>query len=98
MAVGENSTSLVRETVRFNYPEIVRDRYTYRHTVDDHNNRRKSPLSIEKTWATSYWPNRVFAFLLEVIEVNLMLALTSIYGHEPMEALEFRKKPAKASL
>ena len=77
------------ETVRSKYPEIVRNHYICRHAVDDRKNRRQSPVSIEKTCTISYWPNPVFAFLLAVTEVNILLALTNIYGHKPMETLEF---------
>ena len=35
------------EAVQFKYPEIVQNHYTYRHAVDDSNNRRQSPFSIE---------------------------------------------------
>ena len=84
-----------RETVRFKYPEIVWDQYTYHHAVDNQNNHQKSPIRIKKTWATSYWPNRIFAFLLGVTEVNTLLALTNIYGHELIETLEFWKKIEK---
>ena len=47
---------------------------------------------------TSYWPNHVFVFLLGVTEMNILLALTNIYGHELMKNPEFRKKLAKALL
>ena len=83
------------ETVRFKYPEIFWNHYTYQNDVDDHNNLRQSPISIEKTWVTSYYPNRFFVFLIGVIEVNILLALTNIYGHELMETLEFQKKLSK---
>ena len=33
-------------------------------------NRRHAPISIERTWATKYWPARFFAWYLAVSEVN----------------------------
>ena len=46
----------------------------YRHTVDDHNNLSHVVPSIEGTWITHCWDNRVFAFLLVATEVNVYLA------------------------
>ena len=42
-----------REMVRFKYPEISLNHYTYQHAVDDNNNSQKSPISMEKNWVTS---------------------------------------------
>ena len=42
---------------KFNYPEVVGNHFLYRHSVDDHNNKRHSPISLEVVWATKYWPN-----------------------------------------
>ena len=44
------------------YSEVVHNHFKYRHAVDDHNNRRQSPISLEETWATKWWPHRVHAF------------------------------------
>ena len=66
--------------------------------VDDYNNQRQSPISLEKTWATMWWPNRVFAFLIAVIEVNTYLSAVHIYGFDSMEQLSFRKLLAKELL
>ena len=70
--------------------QVSRDfwnQYTYLNSVNDHNNRRQSPISIGNTWAISYWTNCVFEFLIGVAEAGIFLALTNIYGHEPMETL-----------
>ena len=64
----------VTKTTKFKYPEVVHNHYKYWHMVDDHNVRRQSPISIEESWATCRWPNRVFAFILGVSEANAMLA------------------------
>ena len=34
------------------YPEVVHNHYLYRHSVDDHNNRRHSPIGLEEVWGT----------------------------------------------
>ena len=86
------------DTVCLKYPDIVRNHYTYQHDDYNHNNLQRSFISIENTWATSYWHDCVFAFLHGVKEVNIFLALTKIYGHEPMRTIEFRNEPVKALL
>ena len=86
------------DTMRFNYPEVFWNHYKYRHAVDNHNNHQQSHVNIDKTWSTSYWPNRIILFLTGVTEVKLLLALTNIYGHEPMENLEFWKNVSKKLL
>jgi len=55
----------------FQYPEVVHNHFQYRHIVDDHNAKRHSPISLEMSWATKWWPNRVFAFLLAITEINV---------------------------
>ena len=95
---NERKNRLNGNTVQFEYPEIFLNHSIYQHSVGNHNNLRQSPILIENTWATSYWPNCIFVLLIEVIEVNIVLSLTNIYGHEPIEAIEFQKKLAKALL
>lgn len=76
----------------FRYPELFYNHYHYRHAVDDHNNRRHAPVSIEKTWTTNWWPHRVFAFiLLAITEVNVMKAWVNILGNPDNQTLHFRK-------
>ncbi len=64
----------VTKTAKFQYPEVVHNHYKYRHMVDDHIARRQLPISLEESWATRRWSNRVFAFILGVSEVNAMMA------------------------
>jgi hypothetical protein len=59
----------------FKYILPFQNHFTYRHAVDDHNNHRHQVPSIEETWKTFRWENRVFAFLLALSEVNCWLAL-----------------------
>ena len=54
--------------------------YNYRDTMDEHNAFRhgcvtKHGLSLEETWKTTRWENRIFAFILAVSEVNAYLAM-----------------------
>ena len=81
--------------VKFQYPKIIYNHFKYWHAVDDHNNRWQSPISIEKTWKTKWWPNRVFAFLLALTEINCLLVWVNILKHDPIETLEFWKMLAK---
>ena len=54
--------------------------YIYCHVVDDHNNYchnagTKCGLSLETTWVTHRWANRVFAFIIGICEVNTYLTI-----------------------
>jgi Transposase IS4 len=84
------------ELISIQYPEVVRNHYTYRHAVDDHNARRHAPISFERRWGTKSWASRVFSFLLAVTEVNVMLADAYFKSKKTEVTLEFRKKFAEA--
>ena len=73
---------------------MIGNHFLFRHSVDDHNNKRHSPISIEEIWATKWWPNRVFAFLLAVTEVNVSLGMVEFCDNAPTSQIEFRKKLA----
>ena len=88
-------SSGVKKNVKFHYPEVVGNHFLYQHSVDNHNNKRHSPISLEVVWATKYWPNRVFSFLLGVTEVNVNLATTYFCGQNQKGQIEFRKLLAK---
>ena len=76
---------------KFNYPEVVGNHFLYQHSVDNRNNKRHSPISLEVVWAMKNWPNRVFSFLLLVTEVNVNLAATYFCGQNQMGQVEFHK-------
>ena len=44
--------------------------YWGRHMIDDHNKLQHSVPSIEGSWVTSRWADRVFSFLIAITEVN----------------------------
>ena len=88
-------TDGTQKTTKFNYPEVVGNHFLYRHSVDDHNNKRHSPISLEVVWGTKYWPNHVFSFLLAVTEVNVNLAAQYFGGTKQVGQIEFRKLLAK---
>ena len=80
---------------KFNYPEVVGNHFLYGHSVDDHNSKRHSPISLEVVWDTKDWPNQVFSFLVSVTEVNINLAVTYFGGQESTGQIRFCKKLAK---
>ena len=89
-----------KTTKTFKYHQPFADYYIYRHVVDDHNNYRhdagtKCGLSLETTWVTHRWANRVFAFIMGICEVNAYLAIKS-FDHWDESFLSFRKKLAKS--
>ena len=59
----------------FKYTTVFSNHFLYRHKIDDHNNDRHSVPAIEETWTTHRWPNRAFAFIISVCEINAYLAL-----------------------
>ncbi|KAL3803043.1 hypothetical protein ACHAWO_003842 [Cyclotella atomus] len=72
----------------FHYAEPFSRHNRSKHWVDDHNNRRHDPISLDDTWKTKkQWPMRQFTFTLAVAEEALI---------EPQ--LDFRKKLAKLML
>jgi hypothetical protein len=86
----------------FKYTERFANHFIYRGSVDDHNNKRhyggsNQGISLETTWNTQRWENRVFAFVLAVTEVNAYLARHYFFKEEE-GFMEFRKKIAYAML
>jgi hypothetical protein len=69
------------ETKIFYYTEPFHNHYKFSHAVDDHNNNRHSYISIEETWVTHTWENRVFAFLLAITEINSPLLHLVIFHY-----------------
>ena len=55
----------------FVYPVVVHNHYAYHDVIDNHNAMRMHPISMEETWMTSRWLNRVCCFLLVVTMVNV---------------------------
>ena len=63
-----------KDTKKFTYRQPFLSHYRYRHQVDNHNNWRHVPTSLERTWATKFWPDLNFTCYLTVSEVNTSLA------------------------
>ena len=74
---------------------VVRNDFLYWHSINDHNNKRHSPISLEVVWAMTYRPNHVFAFLLSTTEVNINLAAMYFSRQQQMGQIKFQKLLAK---
>ena len=81
--------------MEFEYPEEISNYYKYRGAVESHNAKRYAPIGLETSWATEKWGNRVFAFLLVVIEVNLHLRSKYFYNSKEDSMLQYRKHLAE---
>jgi len=82
-------------TKTFKYYEPFYNHFTYRHQVDDHNNIRHSPISLETSLRTNDWKVRVFSFVLALVEVNARLAYAYFSSNEPLTHIQFRRKLSK---
>ena len=80
----------VKHVTTFRYPEVVHNHYCYWDVIDNHNRYRMHPLSMEETWMTMHWPNRVFCFLLAITMVNVQNAATYFLNKPKMESLQSR--------
>ncbi|KAI2496884.1 Transposase IS4 [Fragilaria crotonensis] len=87
-----------RVTKKFKYYEPFHNHLKFRHKVDDHNNLRHSPISLEASLSTKDWKIRVFTFILALVEVNARLAYAYFSGSELLNQIEFRRKLAKELL
>ena len=80
-----------RQVHSFRYPEVVHNHYQYRDVIDNHNSQRMHPISMEETWMTTRWPNRVFCFLLAVTMVNVQNAGVYYCNLPKVDSLTARK-------
>lgn len=86
------------DATHFKYKEVVANHYKYRGAVDEHNAKRHDGgtccgISLESSWATARWENRVFSYMLGVSEVNAFLGW-SYWGTEKETQIQFRQKLA----
>ena len=80
-----------KKVTTFVYPEVVHNHYCYRDVIDNHNSARMHPISMEETWMTTRWPNRVFCFLLAVTIVNVQNAGCYFTKLPKIDTLQARK-------
>ena len=76
---------------KFKYPEVVYNHYQYWDVIDNSKSMRMSPISMEETWMTSRWSNRVFCFLVTVTVVNIQNAGCYFLNLSKIDALLARK-------
>ena len=86
----------VKHVKTFQYPEVVHNHYKYRDVIDNHNSLRIHPISMEETWMTIQWLNRVFCFLLAVTMVNVQNAAAYFLNKPKIDSLQSRRLIAKA--
>ena len=75
----------VKHGTTFRYPEVIHNHHHYCDVIDNHNSYRMHPLSMEETWMTMHWPNRVFCFLLAITMLNGQNAATYFLKKPKME-------------
>ena len=78
----------VKHAKTFRYTEVVHNHYQYRDVIDNHNSARMHPISMEETWMTMRWPNRVFCFLLAMTMVNVQNAATYFLQNPKLDSLQ----------
>ena len=78
-------------TKMFKYPEVVHNHFQNCHSVDDHNGKRHSPISIEVVWATKWCPNHV---LFVITEVNCFLSESHFTSRKHDSMMDYRKELA----
>ena len=86
----------VKRAKTFQYPEVVHNRYKYQYVIDNHSSLRMHPISMEETWMTMWWLNRVFCFLLAITMVNVQNAATYFLNKPKIDILQSRRLIAKA--
>ena len=64
--------------------------YCYQDVIDNQNSYIMHLLSMEETWMTMHWPNRVFCFLLAITMVNVQNVATYFLNKPKMESLQSR--------
>ena len=95
--IANESNNNQRQRITFKHAECYENYYKGRHAVDDHNHSRHLVPSIEGTWNTRHWDDRVFQFILAISEVNASLAKKKIgLGNDNMNhtTQPFRRKLA----
>ena len=76
--------------------EPFRNRCKAKHSIDDHDHHRHLVPSIEGTWATDFWEDRCFQFIVAISEVSAKLAHKRwvLQGESDVTVHQFRRKLA----
>ena len=67
-------SSGTKDTKQFTYRQPFGIHFRYRHQLHDHNNWIHAPISLDRTWATKFWPDCNFDWYIVLSEVNTALA------------------------
>jgi hypothetical protein len=79
----------------FKYTKLLSRHNRSKHWVHNVNNCHHDPISLEEGWATKWWPNRQFTFILSVAEANAVQAWARAKKEMAMPTLEFQRKLAE---
>ena len=80
---------------QFKYWQPFGLHFHYPHQVDDHNNRRYAPISLDRTWRSKFQLDRNFELYLDVTEMNTELSDGHINkGRKLIPNLQLRRKVA----
>ena len=75
-------SSETKDTNQFTYRKSFVIHFMYRHQVNDHNIRIYVPISLERIWATKFWPDFNCFCYLTVLEVITDLASGHFQNNE----------------
>ena len=64
----------MKDTKQFTYWKPFGLHFRYIHQVDDNNIWRHGTISLDRKWATKFWPDRNFAWYITFLEFNKALA------------------------
>ena len=78
-----------------NFNESFHNHFKFCHQVDDHNNSRHSPLSLDERWATKDWKHQVFSFVISLAEANASLWHRYFNDELPLPQVLFWKQFAR---
>ena len=76
-------------TKHFNYHEVFGNHFHYPKQVDNNNNCCHYPISVERNWATTYWPDRCQDYFLALRDFN---ANYLVDGADVEPPLDFRSR------
>ena len=79
----------------FNYTEPFQNHFKLCHQVDDHNNSRHSPFSLDESWVTKDWKHQMFSIIISFVEVNARLSDGYFNDELPLPQVLFWKQLAR---
>ena len=84
----------VKKVGEFQYPEIVHNHYKFHDMIGNHNSFQMHLISMEETWMTMRWANRVFCFLLTITIVNIQNAAVYFLNKPKLDAMQSQRQIA----